>query len=116
MKPYSPYVLLSLFFFSNLSLVCSQEPTPENPAPSTFAPPYGNLFKTTYLDLSAIYNDLTAGAINDLLPPPVEGTISAQDDQHLRENVFDDATKKQIHEAKDSVDSIFFLFLYVRAF
>ena len=107
MKPYSPYVLLSLFFFSNLSLVCSQEPTPENPAPSAFTSPYGNLFKTTYLDLSAIYNDLTAGAINDLLPPPVEGTTSAQDDQHLRKNVFDNATKKQIHEAKDSVDSIF---------
>ena len=107
MKSYSPYVLLFVVFFSNLSLVCSQEGTPENPAPSAVEPPYGHLFNTTYLDLSTIYNDLVADSINDLLPPPVNGTTSSQDDQHLRENVFDDATKKQIHEAKDSVDSIF---------
>ena len=107
MKPYSLYVLLSLFFFSNLSLVFSQGPTLQNSSPIAVKPPYSDFFNTTYLDLSTIYNDLVADSINDLLPPPVNGTTSSQDDQNLRENVFDDATKKQIHEAKDSVDSIF---------
>jgi len=79
----------------------------KTPAPSAVEPPYGNFFKTTYLNLSVIYNDLVADAINGLVPPPVEGTTAAQDDQHLRQNVYDDATKKQIHEAKDAIDSIF---------
>jgi len=101
---------LLLLFCLFAPLAFSQESTtvtPPEPAPSAVEPPYNHFFKTTYIDLSAIYNDLAMGVIEDLLPPPVEGTVEAEDDQNLRLNVYDDATKKQIHEAKESDDSIF---------
>ena len=68
------------------------------PAPSVVEPPYNSLFKTTYLDLSAIYNDLSTAVIEDLGPPPVEGTDDLKDDQYLRDHTYDEATKKQIYK------------------
>lgn len=101
-----PSLFLFLFLFAPLGFSQESKET-QQPATSVVEPPYSKFFKTTYLDLALIYNDLAAAAIADLLPPPVEGTIESQDDQALRENVFENATKKQISAAKDSEDSIF---------
>lgn len=103
--------LLILFFLLQAVVAFSQEEAPSvttiTPAASAIEPPYSKLFKTAYLDLSEIYNDLELDAIADLQPPPADGSIEAQDDQKLRRSVFDEATKRQIHAAKDSEDSVF---------
>ena len=107
MKPNPRCLLLALCFFCHLALSFSQESNPGNPSSSAVEPPYSQLFKTTYLDLSAIYNDLENSAILDLTPPPFKGTVASQEDQDFRERVFDNATKKEIHAAQESEDSIF---------
>lgn len=99
-------LFFSFFLFS--PLVFSEEsPAVLEPAPSAIEPPYGHFFKTTYLDLSAIYNDLATATIDDLLPPPAEGTEEAEEDKNLRQYTYDDATKEEVLLAKDSLDSIF---------
>lgn len=107
MKLKSLSLLIILFLFANVSCVFSQESAPPAPAPSTIEPPYNHFFKTTYLNLSAVYDDLVTATIEELLPPPIEGTDEAEDDQNLRQHIYESATKKQIFLAKDSVDSIF---------
>lgn len=107
MKLQNSFLAFLLLFLAS-PLAFSQESVPPTaPAASAVEPPYSNFFKTTFLDLSTIYHDLSIAAIEELLPPPVEGTAELQDDQALRKNVFDEATKKEIYMAKESEDSIF---------